>query len=137
MNEINELNFIYKKPKLFNKMFTFYLLLFLIFLLMLTQIKIPSHLKTNAIVNDKCLIIPSSFTDVKNIVNSKYFIIDNKKYNFKINDIGKLYINGDYNLQDIQIVSNYKNTNINQIIEIDFYYENEKVINKIIKGVLQ
>lgn len=136
-NYNSNMQFIHKKPKHIKWIFVFYLFLFIGLILYFSVIKIYSKLNCKAIVINNNLVISSSINDINKLVKSKYFKINDKKYTFNVLNYSNIYNNGNINLQDIEISSSYKNKKENQIIDLTFYYDEEKIIKKIVKGVLQ
>ena len=98
---------------------------------------ITNIITTYNVYNTKALFINNSIilnvelgnSDIIN--NSSYLKIDNKKYNYKIKSISDIKVDNFINYQEIQI--DVSNSFIeNQVLDITFYYKEEKIIKKII-----
>ena len=138
MQEYNSnLKFIYEKPKKYNFIIIIYLILIFYFLIYCLVMKTYSKLEVKATWNNKNIIIPMILDNVNKIEKSDFLKIDGKKYNFKIEEYGEIYNNGEINLQDLKISSKINKKLENQVIEITFYYDKELLLKKIVKGVLE
>ncbi len=80
------------------------------------------------------LNIDTEINDVSKITKSKFLKIDDKKYDFEVIEIGDLMIDeyAKINYQKILLKVN-KNLIDNEIIKVNFYYDQERIIKKLIK----
>lgn len=137
MNSLDNFKFIYEKPKKYNIVLLIYILLLIFLIIFSSTIKCYSKLKVKATFIDDEIIIPIILDNTKVIEKSDFLKIDDKKYNFEILEYGEIYNDGDVNIQDIIINSNISKKLENQVFELTFYYDEELLIKKIVKGVLK
>ena len=137
MNELTNIKFIYEKPKKYTIIIVIYILLIIFFIILSFNIKIYSKLKVKATLLEDKIVFPMILDNIEKIEKSTFLKLADKKYNFKILEYGKIYNDGNVNIQDIVIDSKINKKFENQIFELTFYYDEEKMIKKIIKGVLE
>ena len=137
MNDLTNMKFIYEKPKKYTIIFAIYILLIILFIILSFNIKIYSKLKVKATLLEDKVVVPMILDNVDKIEKSTFLKLADKKYNFKILEYGKIYNDGNVNIQDIVIDSKINKKFENQIFELTFYYDEEKMIKKIVKGVLE
>ena len=137
MNDLTNMKFIYEKPKKYTIIFAIYILLIIFFIILSFNIKIYSKLKVKATLLEDKVVVPMILDNVDKIEKSTFLKLADKKYNFKILEYGKIYNNGNLNIQDIVIDSKINKKFENQIFKLTFYYDEEKMIKKIVKGVLE
>lgn len=137
MNDLTNIKFIYEKPKKYTIIFVIYILLIIFFIILSFNIKIYSKLKVKTTLLEDKIVVPMILDNVDKIEKSTFLKLNDKKYNFKILEYGEIYNNGNLNIQDIVIDSKINKKFENQIFELTFYYDEEKIIKKIVKGVLE
>ena len=137
MNNLANMKFIYEKPKKYTIIFVIYILLIIFFIILSFNIKIYSKLKVKATLLEDKVVVPIILDNVDKIEKSTFITLDDKKYNFKILEYGKIYNDGNVSIQDVVIDSKISKKLENQIFELTFYYDEEKIIKKIVKGVLE
>lgn len=137
MNDLTNIKFIYEKPKKYTIIFVIYILLIIFFIILSFNIKIYSKLKVKATLLEDKIVVPMILDNVDKIEKSTFLKLDDKKYNFKILEYGEIYNDGNVNIQDVVIESKIDKKLKNQIFELTFYFDEEKIIKKIVKGVLE
>ncbi len=114
-----------------------HVLLIILFIIIITSFVISfntkaySSYKTYGIYLDNHLYvdIPTDNSDV--VKKGSYLKIDDEKYDIQIEEISDLQVEGNINYQTYSLKSfrEYKN---NQIVEMTFYYNKQRIIKKII-----
>lgn len=131
------IKFIYDKPKKIIFVISLYFVVFTLFILLAMFTKIYNKVELKGIVLDNKIIIPSTLDNISLVSKSKKIKIDNKYYKFKILEYSEVYNDGNINLQDVTLSSNIKNKSNNQVVEITFYYNYERLFKKLLRGVLK
>ncbi len=133
----SNIKFIYSKPKPSTVVILFYMIfLNLVIILALTK-EVYSKIQVKGIVTNSNIVIPTTLDNISKISISDKLKIDSKEYKFKILNYSELYTEGNVNIQDVIINSDVKNKKDNQVIDITFYYNKEKLIKKIWRGVFK
>lgn len=109
-----------------------YLILIIIFILLIVSLNIDSYdeYKTYGVYKNKTLIVSIPVINSDNLLTGKYLQINNKKYNYEINKISDLYVENYINYEDFEI-NIEKSFLENEVVEITFYSNKEKMIKKI------
>ena len=84
--------------------------------------------------NDNSIIIDVPINNSDAVVKGMFIKIDDKDYSYNIKSISKLqeYNNLNYQTYQINIPKSFKD---NQVLNITFYYNRQRIIKKIIKNI--
>lgn len=111
------------------------LIIFLIIVLLVSLIvtfktKAYSSYKTYGVYLNSQLYVDIPITNSDAVNKGEYIKIDNQKYDIVIREISGLQTQGNINYQtySLKAFKEYKN---NQIVEITFYYNKQRIITKI------
>ncbi len=125
---------LYLKPKgsLLEIMVSIIILAFLIFTCFIKTYDITY---TKGIIKDKELYVITEPTLTNKILKTNFFIIDNKKYLFKVKEISDVMYDEKYNnYQEIKLNSKFNYSNL--ILDIKLYQNKEILIKKIYKLII-
>ena len=86
---------------------------------------------TYAVYKDNNLQVNVPINEIDNVLKSEYIMSDKQAYSFSINYISDLEIENMVNYQYIYLNNGVKYLD-NQVIEITFYYDKQRLIKKII-----
>lgn len=96
------------------------------------NIKIYSAYNTKGFIKNSKLVLNIPIENSEVIINGEYLVIEDKKYNYEIENISEILLSNNINYQEI--ILNLKNDfKENSIIETTIYYDKEKVATKIKK----
>lgn len=102
----------------------------LIISIFLLNIKVYNAFNTKGYIKNNKLVINIPIKNSNIIINGKYLKIDNKKYNYEIENISEILLSNNINYQEVilNIENDFKE---NTIIDVTIYYDLEKVATKI------
>ena len=102
----------------------------LIISIFLLNIKVYNAFNTKGYIKNNKLVINIPTENSNIIINGKYLKIDNKKYNYEIENISEILLSNNINYQEVilNIENDFKE---NTIIDVTIYYDLEKVATKI------
>ncbi len=102
----------------------------LIISIFLLNIKVYNAFNTKGYIKNNKLVINIPIENSNIIINGKYLKIDNKKYNYEIENISEILLSNNINYQEVilNIENDFKE---NTIIDVTIYYDLEKVATKI------
>ena len=114
-----------------------HVLLIFLFIIIITSFVISfntkaySSYKTYGIYLDNHLYVDIPIDNSDAVKKGIYLKIDDEKYDIEIEEISDLQVEGNINYQTYSLKSftEYKN---NQVVEITFYYNKQRIIKKII-----
>lgn len=114
-----------------------HILLIILFIIIITSFVISfntkaySSYKTYGIYLDNHLYVDIPIDNSDAVKKGSYLKIDDEKYDIQIEEISDLQVEGNINYQTYSLKSfrEYKN---NQIVEMTFYYNKQRIIKKII-----
>lgn len=96
------------------------------------NIKIYSAYNTKGFIKNNKLVLNIPIENSEVIINGEYLVIEDKKYNYEIENISEILLSNNINYQEV--ILNLKNDfKENSIIETTIYYDKEKVATKIKK----
>ena len=110
----------------------FIIIIILISLVISCQIKAYSSFKTYGIYIDNHLYIDIPINNSDAVQKGEYLKIDDEKYAIEIEEISDLQVEGSINYQTYSLKS-FKEFKNNEVVEITFYYNKQRIIKKIIK----
>ena len=124
------LNINYKVPKLIYIIFVLHLFILLILSLNTSY----DSLNVNALYNEYMIVnVPINNSD--EVINGNLLLINNHKYSYEILEISSPYINNNIYYQNINLkVIDYSGIN-NQVCNITFLYNKERIMTKVIKKI--
>ena len=102
----------------------------LIISIFLLNIKVYNAFNTKGYIKNNKLVINIPIENSNIIINGKYLKIDNKKYNYEIENISEILLSNNINYQEV-ILNMENDFKENTIIDVTIYYDLEKVATKI------
>ena len=128
---------IYRNPKSFKLIIIIYLLIVSLLIFWCFSSKIYSKKIYKGIIKKDQIVVPINVLDSNKVLKSSYIKVNDKKYNLNIKNVGNIYYEDNINIQDIIISFTNKKYYENQVVDVYFYYENDYVFKKILKGVMK
>ena len=109
----------------------FLIIIFISSMVISFRLKAYSSFKTYGVFIDNHLYVDIPIDNSDAVNKGTYLKIDDYKYAFKIEEISDLQVEGSINYQtySLKIMKEYQN---NQVVEITFYYDKQRIIRKII-----
>ncbi len=109
----------------------FLIIIFISSMVISFRLKAYSSFKTYGVFIDNHLYVDIPIDNSDAVNKGTYLKIDDYKYDFKIEEISDLQVEGSINYQtySLKIMKEYQN---NQVVEITFYYDKQRIIRKII-----
>ena len=94
----------------------------LIISIFLLHIKVYNAFNTKGYIKNNKLVINIPIENSNIIINGKYLKIDNKKYNYEIENISEILLSNNINYQEVilNIENDFKE---NTIIDVTIYYD--------------
>jgi len=108
------------------------LLIIFITLILLSVIFTYSSFKILGIYNDDQIVISVPVENSDSVKNGTYLMIDNVKYDYRIIDISPIKEMNYVNYQDYNLKINDVSLKENEVVEITFHYNKQRIIKKII-----
>lgn len=105
---------------------------FMIIVLLMLLIDVYDKYDVLGIYDGKDVVLKINKDNSDDIKNSKYLKINNKKVNYQIENISNLKVENYINYYEVKISTNLKFQE-NEVVEMTFYNNKEKIIKKIMK----
>ena len=107
-------------------------ILFIITIILANLIRCYDIYDTYAIYNDGYLEVNVNIENSDALENTSYFEYQNRRYYYQVEEISSINIikNENYQTYKLSIKENFKQ---NKIIKITFFYNREKILDKILR----
>lgn len=91
---------------------------------------------TYLIYENNTILINASINNSDAVEKGKFIKVDNKYYNYKIDSKSEMLINNESNYYEYKLIIKNLNFKYNEIKQVTFYYNYEKLLKKIAKIII-